>query len=348
MSHSLNQLVGQLIIAGFREPEVNYNLDIVRYIRDFNLGGIILYDEDLEIGGLGTRNIKSKDQIWKLTQQLQSYSDNGLLIAIDQEGGSVARLKPEYGFPKLRSWNHIGKMDDLLISEQFASSISDDLKACGINLNLAPVLDLNYGAETIIGKSKRALSSEPKKIAKHARIFINVLRNNNIISCGKHFPGQGSAYGDTHEGITDVSETWNDKDLVPYSELIQSGDLDMVMVAHVFNRSIDHKFPASLSKNVINNILRKNLGFTGLVICDDPSMKAISDNYDLEQAFELMLNAGVDLFCLGNNLRYNKNYISKSLSALSKLVETNKISEDRIYESINRVNVLRDKFNFNK
>jgi len=348
MSHSLNQLVGQLIIAGFRGTEANHHSDIVRHIHDFNLGGIILYDEDLEIGGRGTRNIKSQNQIWELTQQLQSYSDDGLLVAIDQEGGSVTRLKPDYGFPELSSWNHIGLLDNILMTEQFANSVSDSLKICGINLNLAPVLDLDYGAETIIGKSNRALSSEPKKVIEHAEIFINALKKNNIISCGKHFPGQGSASGDTHEGVTDISETWNVADLFPYSELVQSGNLDMIMVAHIFNKKMDHKFPASLSKIIINNVLRKNLGFTGVVMCDDPSMKAISDNYNLEQTFELMLNAGIDLFCLGNNLSYDKNYISKSVLALCNLVKTNKISENRIYESINRVHALKDKFNLHK
>lgn len=146
MSHSLNQLVGQLIIAGFRGTEANHHSDIVRHIHDFNLGGIILYDEDLEIGGRGTRNIKSQNQIWELTQQLQSYSDDGLLVAIDQEGGSVTRLKPDYGFPELSSWNHIGLLDNILMTEQFANSVSDSLKISGINLNLAPVLDLDYGA----------------------------------------------------------------------------------------------------------------------------------------------------------------------------------------------------------
>ena len=348
MSHSLNQLVGQLIIAGFRGTEANHHSDIVRHIHDFNLGGIILYDEDLEIGGRGTRNIKSQNQIWELTQQLQSYSDDGLLVAIDQEGGSVTRLKPDYGFPELSSWNHIGLLDNILMTEQFANSVSDSLKICGINLNLAPVLDLDYGAETIIGKSNRALSSEPKKVIEHAEIFINALKKNNIISCGKHFPGQGSASGDTHEGVTDISETWNVADLFPYSELVQSGNLDMINVAHIFNKKMDHKFPASLSKIIINNVLRKNLGFTGVVMCDDPSMKAISDNYNLEQTFELMLNAGIDLFCLGNNLSYDKNYISKSVLALCNLVKTNKISENRIYESINRVHALKDKFNLHK
>ena len=345
MSHSLNHLVGQLIIAGFRGTEANYHSDIARHIHDFNLSGIILYDEDLESGGRGTRNIKSQDQIWELTQQLQSYSDDGLLVAIDQEGGLVARLKPDYGFPELPSWNHIGLLDNILMTEQFANSVSDSLKICGINLNLAPVLDLDYGAETIIGKSNRALSSEPKKVIEHAEIFINALKKNNIISCGKHFPGQGSASGDTHEGVTDISETWNVADLLPYSELIQSGDLDMIMVAHVFNKKMDNELPASLSKNIINNVLRKDLGFTGVVTCDDPSMKAISDNYNLEQTFELMLNAGIDLFCLGNNLSYDKNYIPKSVLALCNLVKTDKISENRIHESINRVHALKDKFN---
>ena len=302
MPNSIEQLVGQLIIAGFRGKSAKSDSDIARYIQDYHLSGVILYDEDLELDKYGSRNISSTEQVLALTKQLQSCSGDGLLVSIDQEGGLVARLKPDYGFPELPSWNHIGLLDNILMTEQFANSVSDSLKICGINLNLAPVLDLDYGAETIIGKSNRALSSEPKKVIEHAEIFINALKKNNIISCGKHFPGQGSASGDTHEGVTDISETWNVADLLPYSELIQSGDLDMIMVAHVFNNKMDHEFPASLSKNIINNVLRKDLGFTGVVTCDDPSMKAISDNYNLEQTFELMLNAGIDLFCLGNNL----------------------------------------------
>ncbi|MEC9376784.1 MAG: glycoside hydrolase family 3 N-terminal domain-containing protein [Candidatus Neomarinimicrobiota bacterium] len=347
MPNSIEQLVGQLIIAGFRGKSAKSDSDIARYIRDYHLSGVILYDEDLELDENGSRNISSQEQVLALTKQLQSCSDDGLLVSIDQEGGSVARLKPDYGFPEFPSWNHIGVLDSGLMTKQFANSISDSLKKCGINLNLAPVLDLDYGAETIIGKSNRAISLEPTKVIEHAEIFIRALKKKNIISCGKHFPGQGSASGDTHEGFTDISASWTVADLIPFDDLIQSGDLDMIMMAHVFNEKLDPALPASLSREIVTGVLRKDLGFLGVVICDDPSMRAISDHYELEQIFELMLNAGIDLFCLGNNLVYDPDYIPKSVSALCNLVESGKISESRIQESNERINNLKAKYKIN-
>ena len=134
------------------------------------------------------------------------------------------------------------------------------------------------------------------------------------------------------------------KDLLPFDELIQSGDLDMIMVAHTFDKKLDPKFPASLSKEIITNVLRNDLGFSGVVICDDPSMKAISDNYDLETTFELMLNAGVDLFCLGNNLHYDAEYFPHCINAMKSLLKSGKINEDRIHESITRIQSLKKKY----
>ena len=205
-------------------------------------------------------------------------------------------------------------------------------------------LTASLGDETVIGKVARANSPLPKTVIHHSRIFIQSLKENNIISCGKHFPGQGSAIGDTHEGYTDISESWTVKDLLPFDKLIQSRDLDMIMVSHVFDTKMDPNYPASLSHIIITNMLRNDLGFDGVVICDDPSMNAISDHYDLTESFELMLNAGIDLFCLGNNLNYDPDFIPKSVSSMCHLVESGKITETRIQESIDRINSLKEKY----
>ena len=340
----LEKMVGQMIVAGFRGVHLNQSNQIIEDIQKNNLGGVILYDKDITVNPHEKRNIESPKQLKFLIKTLQSYAETPLFISIDQEGGSVARLQPSYGFPELPSWNHIGVLDNLLITEQFANTISDSLGQCGINLNFAPVLDLDFGAETIMGKSNRVLSSDPKKVAEHSKLFIRALKKNNIISCGKHFPGQGSAIGDTHEGFTDISASWTVADLFPFDDLIQSGDLDMIMMAHVFNKKLDSDFPASLSREIVTGMLRKDLGFAGVVICDDPSMRAISDHYELEQTFELMLNAGIDLFCLGNNLIYDPDYIPKAVSALCNLVESGKIPESRIQESIERIKTLKSKY----
>ena len=169
-----------------------------------------------------------------------------------------------------------------------------------------------------------------------------------VITCGKHFPGLGSASGDTHEGFTDISKTWTVKDLIPFDEMINDGYLDMVMVSHAFDKKLDSVYPSSLSKIIIDDMLRKDLGFEGPVICDDPSMRAISDHYNLSDTFELMLNAGIDLFCLGNNLIYDPDYIPKSIEAIKTLIDKKKITEERIAISIDRINKIKKKFNINE
>jgi len=345
MNQSLEQLIGQLIIAGFRGSNAPPDSPIVNFIKDYNLAGVILYDEDVKIGGLGTRNIQTPDQVKDLSNQLQSFSKGDLLISIDQEGGGTNRLKPDYGFPETPSWNHMGLLDNDLMTQQFSQTIASTLNDCGINVNFAPVLDLDYGDDTVIGKAKRANSNLPKTVVQHSRVFIQSLKENNIISCGKHFPGQGSAFGDTHKGSTNISDTWTVKDLIPFDELIKYGHLDMVMVSHTFDKKMDPKYPASLSKIIITDMLRNDLGFKGVVICDDPSMNAISDHYNLTESFELMLNAGIDLFCLGNNLNYDPDFIPKSVSSMCQLVKSGKITEDRIRQSINRIESLKTKYN---
>jgi len=135
------------------------------------------------------------------------------------------------------------------------------------------------------------------------------------------------------------------KDLIPFDELIKYGHLDMVMVSHTFDKNMDPKYPASLSKIIITDMLRNDLGFKGVVICDDPSMNAISDHYNLTESFELMLNAGIDLFCHGNNLNYDPDFIPKSVSSMCQLVKSGKITEDRIRQSIDRIKSLKTKYN---
>lgn len=345
MNQTLERLIGQLIIAGFRGSNAPTDSPIANFINEYNLAGVILYDEDVKIGDLGSRNIQSPIQVENLSDQLQSFSKNGLLICIDQEGGGTNRLKSNYGFPETPSWNHMGILDNDLMTQQFSQTIASTLSDCGINVNFAPVLDLDYGDETVIGKAGRANSHLPKTVINHSRIFIESLKKHNIISCGKHFPGQGSAFGDTHKGSTDISNTWTVKDLLPFDELIKHGDLDMVMVSHTFDKKIDPNYPASLSHIIITDMLRNDLGFNGVVICDDPSMNAISDHYDLTESFELMFNAGIDLFCLGNNLNYDPDFIPKSVSSICQLVRSGKVTEHRIRQSINRIEFLKKKYN---
>jgi len=347
MTNTIKKEIGQLIIAGFRGNSINKNSDIVKYIKDFNIGGVILYDEDLEIGGPGSRNITSPKQLKELTEKLQGYAEKSLLISVDQEGGEVHRLKSLYGFTDTPPWKQIGLLDSELMTRQFSDNIAFDLSKAGINLNFAPVIDLDYGKGSVISDSSRSFTNDPKKLIRHAEIFIKSHREKGIITSGKHFPGLGSGITDTHEGFTDLTKTWSVKDLQPFNELIKSQELDMIMVSHALDKKLDPILPASLSKKIIKGMLRADLGFDGVVICDDPSMRAISDHYSLKEIFKLMLNAGVDLFCLGNNLIYDNEYIPKSIEAILELIIDKKIKIERIHESIERINVLKRKYNLN-
>ena len=343
MTKTLDQKIGQLMIAGFRENEISKASDISKYIRDYNISGVILYDEDMEKGGSFSRNINSPNQLKNLSKSIQNNADNPIFISIDQEGGKVSRLKEEYGFPSFPSWQEIGKLDDISETKKLAESLANHLDYCGINLNYAPVLDLNYGEKTYIGNAHRALSKNPEKIIEHSSILIKTLKKKNIFSCVKHFPGQGSGLGDTHQGIDDISNTWSKQELIPYETMINSGILDMVMISHVFHRLYDSKLPASLSKNIATELLRKKLHFEGVIICDDPSMKAISNNYSLEDTFTYMINAGIDIFCLGNNLEFDPDYVPKCVQAIKEGINKKKISIEKIEQSTLRINKLKSK-----
>lgn len=335
--------IGNLIIAGFRGSSLSKDLPIKDWIHDFQLGGVILYDMDLEYNKLGTRNIQSAEQLKNLNISLQSISKEPLFIAIDQEGGEVNRLNSEYGFPEFPSWKEIGNIDDIKFTESYSKSLGKLLKSLHINLNFAPVLDLDGGKSSFIANQNRALSSNIKKVVEHSSIFIEQLQEQGIICCGKHFPGQGSASGDTHAGVTDITNTWNENELDPYKSLIHSQHLDTIIVAHTFHKLLDSEFPASLSKNTVTDLLRDKMGFTGVIICDDPSMKAISAHYDLKTTLRCMLNAGVDMFILGNNLDYNPDLIPSAVRCLQELVSEGSVSEKRIDESLDRIRSLRFK-----
>ena len=339
--------IGNLIIAGFRGSSVSEDTPIRDWINDFQLGGVILYDMDLEYNQLGTRNIRSAEQLKNLNVSLQSFSKEPLFIAIDQEGGEVNRLNTKYGFPEFPSWNEIGQRDDLKFTEAYSRKLGELLNNLHINLNFAPVLDVDGGSSSFITNQGRALSSNIQKITEHSRVFIKQLKQQGVLCCGKHFPGQGSASGDTHAGATDITTTWDKQELDPYKSLIHSRHLDAIIVAHTFHNKFDAKFPASMSRKTITDLLRIKLGFRGVVICDDPSMKAISAHYNLKTTLKCMLYSGVDMFILGNNLEYDPHLIPNAVHCLQELVSEGAVSENRIYESLHRIQSLRLKLKGN-
>ena len=343
MSLSLKQQIGQMLISGFKGLEVKQDAPVVRDIIEYNLGGVILYDEDVSNPKERWRNIQTPEQTKTLIQSLQEITKATLLIGVDQEGGNVNRLKEEYGFPLCPSWGEIGTCNNINKTGEFAELIAATLKDTGFNLNFAPVLDVITHGESYVSKLDRCIGSDPNTVSDHASIFITEHEKYGLATICKHFPGLGSAVADTHEGFTDITDTWTEKELEPYKLLSDHYDLTLVMVGHCFHSGIDSDWPASMSYKTVTELLRKEVGFEGVVICDDPMMGAIIKNFSFETAMEKIINAGVDLICFGNNLNFDKDIVPRSVETIYRLIESGKIEEKRIVDSNERIQLLKGK-----
>jgi beta-N-acetylhexosaminidase len=221
-----------------------------------------------------------------------------------------------------------------------AKTLSD----LGINLNLAPVVDLNLQPSSpAIGARQRSFSADPVVVTENARLFIQAHRQNGILTVLKHFPGHGSALGDTHLGFTEVTQTWQSQELQPYRALIKGGLAEAVMTAHIFHRALDATAPATLSSKVINRLLRQDFGFHGVVISDDLQMGAIRQTsynghkLDWQETIRLAITAGCDMLLLANNTEYDEAIVGKSVQAVKNLLAEGKITEARIDESYQRI-----------
>lgn len=333
----LEKIVGQLIILGFKGETIDPHHPIVADIEKRNLGGVILFDK-LLAQHKDQNNIICPSQVKTLTRALRQHSSTPLLIAIDQEGGKVRRLKPETGFPATTSAESLGNKNDLTRTAIHAACTACTLKSLGINFNLAPVVDLNvFPGNPVIGKLQRSFSDNPEQIIRHAETWIKEHRKQNIISCLKHFPGHGSSRTDSHLAFTDISNSWQPEELTPYEGIIRKNLADSVMLGHLFHDGLDKKYPTSLSHTVITTLLRKQLQFSGPIITDDLQMKAITDIYGLEQSICLAFAAGVDMVIIGNNLKYNPKILKQIIPAVVSAVRNKHISEDRIHSAFQRV-----------
>jgi beta-N-acetylhexosaminidase len=342
---TLREKIGQMLLIGFRGCEIGRGEPIARDIAERNLGGVILFDQEMADTSLPVRNIQSPDQVRALAASLQRRARTPLWIAIDQEGGRVNRLKAGYGFPESISHEELGALNDPKETFAQAEKTARTLADLGINLNLAPVVDLDAAADNpIIKGKKRSFSSDPEIAARHALEFCRAHHQHGVMTCAKHFPGHGSARGDTHLGLVDVTDYWMEKELIPFQRLIEAGECDAIMTAHVFNARLDAERPATLSRAILQGILRQRLGFDGVVLSDDMEMKAIASHYGLEQAVQYGIEAGLDVLCFGNNMNFDANIGEKAAGIILRLVEAGKIQEARIEESSQRIQKLKQRY----
>ena len=333
---SLDQRVAQMVMVGFRGLSIEEDETIAVDITERGIGGVVLFDVD--VSEKSKRNIESPEQLQKLTTQLQSLSEIPLFIAVDQEGGQVARLKPEYGFPETVSHHWLGQRDCLSVTREQCSELARTLAANGFNLNFAPCVDLALNPKNpVIARKERSFSHDANIVTGHAIEFIKAHHELGLFCTLKHFPGHGSSKTDSHLGFVDVTDSWWPDELLPYEKLIELDFVDAIMTAHVVNGKLDEKIPATLSEKIISQKLRGEMAYDGLVITDDMQMKAISDEYGFDVAIEKAIRAGNDILLFGNNLVYEEGIAEKVIDGILSLLETEKISEARINESWERI-----------
>lgn len=347
-SLSLREKIGQMLIFGFNGKVINAESPIVQAINNENIGGVVLFDYDYQTQKFD-RNIESPAQVKKLNADLKNTAhqanvnknriDLPLIISVDYEGGQVTRLREEYGFPATISATKVGQQS-LADAEQAAEIMAKTLEDASFNLDFAPVLDVLVDSENpIIGKKERSFSSTAENIADYATAFSKSLLNHGVQCAYKHFPGHGSSTSDSHLGFVDVTNTWTNKELIPFTSVLnQPSSCGMVMSAHLVNRQLDDSgLPATLSYKVLTGLLRQQLSFNGVIITDDMQMKAISDHYKLEDAVTLAINAGADMLIFGNQISEKSQDPKHVIDIIEAKIRSGEIDRSRIEDAYQHI-----------
>jgi len=334
----IENMIAKMLIVGFEGKSINQNSQIYKDIKKYDLGGVILFEKS-SLSNKKYKNIQNPKQLKKLTSSLQAIREEKLLISIDQEGGYVQRLRKSNGFISTSSAKRTVKRGEEYAKKSY-TKLATMLNENGINLNFAPVVDLSVNPKnSVIVKLKRSYGSNPEIVSKYASIFIDKLKQKDIISVLKHFPGHGSSNGDSHYGFVDVTNTWKQKELAPYEYLIKNNKVQMIMTAHVLNKKLDEQNPATLSYKINTKLLREKLNYKGVVISDDLQMKAISNHYSLKQTVTKAINSGVDILLFGNQIG-KKVSVKKLVDTIYTQIQKGKIPLKRVIESNKRIKKL--------
>lgn len=337
MNMSLQEQIGQLLVAGFAGTTPSE--EIIDLIQHHHVGGIILF----------SRNIQNSQQIYALTQQLQRIARAAghhypLLIATDQENGLVSRLGE--GATLFPGNMALGASGSEQLVHDVAKATGQELKALGVNMNLAPVADVNNNpANPVIGV--RSFGEDPQQVARLTAAAVQGYQQAGVISTLKHFPGHGDTAVDSHLALPTMPytlERLEEVELVPFRSGIAAG-AESVMIAHIYLPHImQHEaqaaLPATVSPTVIRGLLRERLGFAGVIISDCMEMSAITDTVGAEQGSVMALQAGTDLVLVSH--RYSRQL--GSLKAIAAALETGALSLETVRLAAERVIELKKRY----
>jgi beta-N-acetylhexosaminidase len=326
---ALRRQIGKLLIAGFNGIEIP--IELRSLAKEFGLGGVILF----------ARNIVEPEQVAELAfEASRLVPDVPLWVSVDQEGGRVARLKaPFTEWPPMAT---LGRSGDPGLAERFARALAAELRAVGITLDYAPVLDVHTNPKNpVIGD--RALAEKPEVVARLGASIVRTLQDAGIAACGKHFPGHGDTSTDSHHELPLVEhppDRLRAMEFVPFRAAIDAG-VAAIMTAHVFVPSLDDERPATLSKRIVTGVLREELRYGGLILSDDLEMKAIARDYAVPSAAVRAIDAGCDglLICSGD-----LDTQVKSLEAIVYAVEQEQLRIARVEDALARHQRAKERF----
>lgn len=318
--------LGQIFSLGFEglEPSEQF----LKLVRKYQLGGVILF----------SRNINNRLQIKESISLLRRNSGNPLFVMIDQEGGRVNRITED--FPLFPANLYYAKNKDKEGVYKAYSQTARELKSLDINVNLAPVVDvLTNPLNQVI--DDRSFGPEPELVAEFSETAVKAIKKEGVLACAKHFPGIGDILTDPHKGLpfnSNSKERFEKIDFLPFKTAI-SCEVDFIMSTHVMATELDSSFPATLSKKICIDILRKELNFKGVTLTDDMQMKAIKSNFPLEVACLLSLEAGNDVILIGENLEEQL----RVLEFFEKKFKDKELNISRLSEATDRILTLKKK-----
>ena len=319
----LLRLAGRVLVAGY--PDVEPPPRIRAALEEDALAGVILF----------RRNIVDPLSVSNVLRRTLSSIDVPVLVAVDQEGGRVERLKsPVLELPPMR---RLGERDDVDLTRECGEALGRQLRALGFSMDFAPILDVDTNPDNpVIGD--RSFGTTPEVVIRHALAFAEGLAAAPILSCGKHFPGHGDTDLDSHLALPKLAHDRARLDAVELAPFAAACSLPAWMTAHVVFEALDPGVPATLSKRVIQGLLREELGYEGVVISDDLEMKAVRDGWGVVKSAELAIEAGCDLLLVCSDV----DACFEARDALARRADKDSAFADRLREAGDRVRAMRD------
>jgi beta-N-acetylhexosaminidase len=326
MTNELERQAAGLFTVGFYGKSVTEDL---KGLLARGVGGVIYF----------ARNVGTPAEVLELNREIKATAARPLLLAIDQEGGQVARLRD--GFTEIPPMRAVGATGSAALAHDLGKLIGRELRAVGFDMNYAPILDIDTNPQNPI-IAARSFGRTPELVTELGLALAAGLQEVGVAACGKHFPGHGDTSQDSHlelPTLPHAMERLERVELAPFRAAAKAG-IASFMTAHVIFEAVDAKYPATMSREVLTGILREKLGYDGMVVTDDVEMKAIADNYGVEEAVLLGLNAGVDHFlcCHTAELAH------QAISAVVTAVESGKLSREILNVASRRFGAVRERY----